>query len=104
MNTQMMFARAGEECCQCENVAITNTNFQLDTGNIGTGNTCTLATFNKMFARGGGECCQCGNVAKTKSNFQLGTGNIGIGNTCTMATFNKIFARVVVDKTKGAGA
>ena len=51
MNTRMMFARAGGECCQCGNVAITNTNFQLDIGNIGIGNTCTLATFNKMFAR-----------------------------------------------------
>ena len=40
-----------EECCQCENVASTNSNFQLETGNIGIGNTSTLATFSKMFAR-----------------------------------------------------
>ena len=51
MNTRMMFARAGEECCQCENVAKSKSNFQLAIGNIGTGNTCTMATFNKMFAR-----------------------------------------------------
>ena len=61
MNTRMMFARGGGECCQpssprlrrsgCENVAKSNTNYQLDTGNIGTGNTCTMATFNKMLAR-----------------------------------------------------
>ena len=31
------------KCCQCEIVA--NSNFQLETGNIGTGNTSTLATF-----------------------------------------------------------
>ena len=51
MNTRMMFARAGGECCQCGNVAKTKSNFQLGTGNIGIGNTCTMATFNKMFAR-----------------------------------------------------
>ena len=87
----------------------------METGNIGTGNTCTLATFNKMFARAGGECYQCGNVAKSKSNIQLETGNIGTGNTCTLATFNKMFARAVaggfldriykIDRIKkGAGA
>ena len=71
MNTLMMFARAGGECCQppsprlprsrCENVAITNTDYQfayakatadqLEIGNIGIGNTSTMATLNKMFAR-----------------------------------------------------
>ena len=30
---------------------------KLETGSIGTGNNCTMATFNKMFARAGGECC-----------------------------------------------
>ena len=70
---RMMFARAGEECCQppsprlwrsrCDNVAsltakahgaaaVINANFQLETGNIGIGNTSTMATFSKMFARG----------------------------------------------------
>ena len=44
MNTRMVFARAGGECYQCENVAKSNTNYQLDTGNIGIGNTCTMAT------------------------------------------------------------
>ena len=49
------------ECCQCENVANTKSNSQfsgdkaaadkLETGNIGTGNTSTMATLNKMFAR-----------------------------------------------------
>lgn len=33
------------ECCQCENVADSNTQYQLEIGNIGTGNTSTLATF-----------------------------------------------------------
>ena len=51
MNTRMMFARVGGECCQCGNVAKSKSNYQLGTGNIGTGNTCTMATFNKMFAR-----------------------------------------------------
>ena len=51
MNTRMMFAWAGGECCQCGNVANAKSNFQLGTGNIGIGNTCTMATFNKMFAR-----------------------------------------------------
>ena len=35
----------------CGNVANANTNSQLETGNIGIGNTCTMATLNKMFAR-----------------------------------------------------
>ena len=51
MNTRMMFARAGNECCQCENVASANSNSQLEIGNIGIGNTSTRATLNKMFAR-----------------------------------------------------
>ena len=33
------------ECCQFENVANSNTQYQLEIGNIGTGNTSTLATF-----------------------------------------------------------
>lgn len=58
MNTRMMFARDGDECCQCENVANTKSNSQfsgdiaaadqLGIGNIGTGNTSTMATLNKM--------------------------------------------------------
>ena len=35
----------------CGSVANANTNSQLETGNIGIGNTCTMATLNKMFAR-----------------------------------------------------
>ena len=70
MNTRMMFARAEDKCCQppsprlrrsgCGNVAKTNTNSQfasakatadkLETGNIGIGNSSTMATFYKMFA------------------------------------------------------
>ena len=47
-----------EKCCQCENVAIYQFPIssrgggmirQLETGNIGIGNTSTLATFNKCF-------------------------------------------------------
>ena len=38
MNTLMMFARGGVECCQN----------QLGTGNIGIGNTSTMATLNKL--------------------------------------------------------
>ena len=34
------------KCCQCENIANSNSNFQLVNGNIGTGNTSTLATLN----------------------------------------------------------
>jgi len=47
------------KCCQCENVASTKSNFQfayakatadkLEIGNIGIGNTSTMATFTKMF-------------------------------------------------------
>ena len=58
MNARMMFARAGGECCQWENVVKSNTNFQyaydeaaadkLETGNIGTGNTFTMATFSRL--------------------------------------------------------
>ena len=51
MNTRMTFARAGNECCQCEDVASANSNSQLEIGNIGIGNTSTMATLNKMFAR-----------------------------------------------------
>ena len=51
MNTRMMFARAGGECCQCGNVAKSiGASSQLEIG-FGIGNTCTMATFNKMFAR-----------------------------------------------------
>ena len=39
-----------KKCCQCENVANTNTNDQLGIGNIGTGNIFTLATFSKAAA------------------------------------------------------
>ena len=58
MNTRMMFARGVVECCQSGNVASTNTNCQFDcdrtaadklgTGNIGIGNTSTMATLNKL--------------------------------------------------------
>ena len=58
MNTRMMVVRAGGECCQCENVATTKSNSQfsgdiaaadkLETGNIGTGNTSTMATFSRL--------------------------------------------------------
>ena len=41
-----------DKCCQCENVAGTSSNPQLEVGNIGIGNTSTMATFSKMFARG----------------------------------------------------
>ena len=44
-----MFAWGENKCCQCENVASINANYQLDTGNIGIGNTSTMATFTKMF-------------------------------------------------------
>ena len=58
MNTRMMLALAGDECCQCGNVAKSNTNFQcaydkaaadqLGIGNIGIGNTSTIATFSRL--------------------------------------------------------
>lgn len=58
MHPQKMFALAGGECCQCENVATTKSNSQfsgdiaaadkLETGNIGTGNTSTMATINMI--------------------------------------------------------
>ena len=58
-------------------------------GNIGTGNTSTLATFFK--------CCHCANVAISQFQFPMvesavttGIGNIGIGNTSTLATFSLI--------------
>ena len=61
MNTRMMFAQTEDKCCQCENVASTNSNPQfiyakatanrLEIGNIGIGNTSTMATLDKMFAR-----------------------------------------------------
>ena len=63
----------------------------MPTGNIGTGNIPTLATFFK--------CCHCANVAI--SQFQLpmvesavttGIGNIGTGNTSTLATFTLVTA------------
>ena len=59
---------------------------KLGTGNIGTGNTSTLATFFK--------CCHCANVAiaqfqspMTMQVANTGIGNIGIGNISTLATF-----------------
>ena len=67
MNTRMMLARGEDECCQCENVANASSNCQfgcdrtpadkLGTGNIGIGNTPTLATLNKLPAalKHGGE-------------------------------------------------
>ena len=58
MNTRMRFARAHGECCQCGSVASTNTNCQcayakaetdkLGIGNIGIGNTSTMATFSRL--------------------------------------------------------
>ena len=58
MNTRIMLARGGGECCQCENVANTKSNSQfsgdkaaadqLGIGNIGTGNTSTMATFSRL--------------------------------------------------------
>ena len=67
MNMRKMFARVHGECCQCGNVASTNTNCQcayakaetdkLGIGNIGTGNTFTMATFSRLPAalKHGGE-------------------------------------------------
>ena len=37
------------KCCQCEKVASTSSSNQLETGNIGIGNTSTLATLDKCF-------------------------------------------------------
>ena len=63
MNTRMMFVQTEDKdkCCQCENVAGTSSNPQfiyakamvnkLEIGNIGIGNTSTMATLDKMFAR-----------------------------------------------------
>ena len=55
MNTRMMASAGRGRMLQCENVAKSDTNCQLETrletGNIGIGNTCTMATLNKMFAR-----------------------------------------------------
>ena len=58
MNARMRFARVHGECCQCGNVASTNTNYQcayakaetdkLGIGNIGIGNTSTMATFSRL--------------------------------------------------------
>ena len=58
MNTRITFARGGDECCQCENVAKSKSNSQfsgdkaaadqLGIGNIGTGNTSTMATFSRL--------------------------------------------------------
>ena len=63
MNTRMMFEWAHGECCQCGNVASTNTNCQCayakaETDKLGIGN--------------------------------IGIGNIGIGNISTMATFSRL--------------
>ena len=40
------------ECCQCENVANAQSQFPIETGNIGTGNTSTMATFSSLPKRG----------------------------------------------------
>ena len=58
MNTRIMLARGGGECCRCENVANTKSNSQfsgdkaaadkLETGNNGIGNTSTMATFSRL--------------------------------------------------------
>ena len=42
--------RGGErrDCCQCENVANTQSQYPIGTGNIGTGNTSTMATFSSL--------------------------------------------------------
>lgn len=59
------------------------------TGNIGTGNNFTLATFFK--------CCHCANVAIFQFQFPMvesavttGIGNIGSGNISTLATFTLV--------------
>ena len=62
-----MFVRDGDECCQCENVAKSKSNSQfsgdkaaadqLGIGNIGTGNTSTMATFPRLLARAGSGNC-----------------------------------------------
>ena len=59
MNTRMMFVRAGDKCCQCENVASANSNSKFayakaTADKLEIGNTCTMATLYRMFARGGG--------------------------------------------------
>ena len=58
MHPRKMFALAGGECCQCENVAKSKSNSQfsgdiaaadqLGIGNIGTGNTSTMAAFSRL--------------------------------------------------------
>ena len=60
-------------------------------GNIGTGNTSTLATFFK--------CCHCATIAISQFHFPMkesavttGIGNIGTGNTSTLATFPLVLA------------
>ena len=40
------------KCCQCANVASTNSNSQLGNGNIGIGNTSTMETFDNMIIHG----------------------------------------------------
>ena len=59
------------------------------TGNIGTGNISTLATFFK--------CCHCANVDISQFQFPMvesavttGIGNIGSGNISTLATFTLV--------------
>ncbi len=80
MNTRVMFARAHGECCQCGNVASTNTNCQCayakaETDKLGIRHSlrsaCSLPHGSRTPARGG-------------------YGNIGTGNTSTMATLNKL--------------
>ena len=71
MNSRMMFTRAAGECCQCENVVITKSNFQLEIGNTGIGNTSTMATFTKMFAAR--EVFKAG--MNSKINFTLSDGS-----------------------------
>ena len=61
-----------EECCQCDSVASCQFQFpmkgaeeEMATGNIGIGNTSTLATFNMK------QCCQCDSVASCQFQFSM---------------------------------
>ena len=58
------------KCCQCANVASTNSNSQLGNGNIGIGNTSTMETFDNMIIHGD-------NLAALKSLLPRYEGKIG---------------------------
>ena len=80
MNMRKMFARAGDECCQCENVANTKSNSQFSGDKTAADKLETRHSLRSAYSLPHG----------SRTPARGGYGNIGTGNTSTMATFFRL--------------